>query len=205
MIFRAQPLPGDLNRRPEAPGPDLQLENAPIEPDPPEHCHTATKTTKRGQPYIVSGGENQLYTKKEPSEPIFLFWPARTNMEGAVSGRGANIYAYWRLWVRIPLCTCDFCCWLLGLWRFSSPYCRSFFFSRNASRQLWAWALSIVCAGILAAKCGCARVLLRPPRAVFLALKRAHMGTLTHLLARKKPKSARKIRKIVGSQAPAPL
>ena len=40
MVFRAQPLPGDLNRRPEAPGPDLQLENSPKEVDPPEHCHT---------------------------------------------------------------------------------------------------------------------------------------------------------------------
>ena len=35
-----------------------------------------------------------------------MFWPARTNMEGAGSGRGNNKYAYWRLRVRIPLCTC---------------------------------------------------------------------------------------------------
>ena len=38
----------------------------------------------------------------------FLFWPARPNMEGVGSGRGTNIYACWRLRVRIPLCTCDF-------------------------------------------------------------------------------------------------
>ena len=29
-------------------------------------------------------------------------------MEGAGSGRGTNIYAHWRLRVRIPLCTCVF-------------------------------------------------------------------------------------------------
>ena len=29
-------------------------------------------------------------------------------MEGVGSGRGTNIYACWRLRVRIPLCTCDF-------------------------------------------------------------------------------------------------
>ena len=55
-------------------------------------------------------------------------------MEGGSNGPGANIYAhwrlrvrisrgvlihicaYWRLRVRIPLRTCDFCCWLLVLW-----------------------------------------------------------------------------------------
>ena len=37
-------------------------------------------------------------------------------MEGVGSGRGTNIYACWRLRVRIPLCTCDFFCWLLVLW-----------------------------------------------------------------------------------------
>ena len=59
--------------------------------------------------------KNRLCTKRT-ERAHFLFWPARTNMEGAGSGRGTNIYAYWRLRVRIPLCTCVFCCWLLVLW-----------------------------------------------------------------------------------------
>ena len=38
-------------------------------------------------------------------------------MEGAGSGRGTNIYAYWRLRVRIPLCTCVF---FVGFWCFGA-------------------------------------------------------------------------------------
>ena len=37
-------------------------------------------------------------------------------MEGGGSGRGTNIYACWRLRVRIPPCTCDSFCWLFVLW-----------------------------------------------------------------------------------------
>ena len=115
MVFRAQPLPGDLNRRPEAPGPDLQLENSPIEPDPPAHCRTA-KNYRGGTAENNYSAGKIFYVQKRTERAHFLFWPARTNMEGGGSGRGTNIYAHWRLRVRIPLCTCVFCCWLLVLW-----------------------------------------------------------------------------------------
>ena len=104
---RAQPLPRGLNRVPEAPGPDLQLENSPIEPDPPYRGGTAENNFSAGKIF---------YVQKRTERARFLFWPARTNMEGVGSGRGTNIYAYWRLRVRIPLCTCDIFCWLLVLW-----------------------------------------------------------------------------------------
>ena len=115
VFFRAQPLPWDLNRRPEAPGPDLQLKNSPMEPDPPEHCHTAKNDRGGTAEKQFSAGGN-IHVLKRSERAHFLFWPARTNMEGAGSGRGTNIYAYWRLRVRIPLCTCIIFCWLLVLW-----------------------------------------------------------------------------------------
>ena len=67
-----------------------------------------------GQPKRDSPPKKSFIYKKEPKEPTFLFWPARTNIEGGGSGRGTNIYACWRLRVRIPLCTCDFFCWLFA-------------------------------------------------------------------------------------------
>ena len=52
-----------------------------------------------------SGGEI-FYIQKKTKEPIFLLWPARTNMEGGGSGRGANITACWRLRARTPRSAC---------------------------------------------------------------------------------------------------
>ena len=111
VVFRSQPSPGDLNRRLEAPGPDLQLENSPIEPDPPAHCHTVKNYRGGAAENNYSAGKF-FYIQKRTERAHFLFWPARTNMEGVGSGRGTNIYACWRLRVRIPLCTCDIFCWL---------------------------------------------------------------------------------------------
>ena len=63
-----------------------------------------------GAEKLFSAGKN-IHVQKRSERPHYLFWPARTNMEGGGSGRGTNIYACWRLWVRIPLCTCDSFCW----------------------------------------------------------------------------------------------
>jgi len=80
--------------------------------------------------------------KKEPKEPIFMFWPARTNMEGGGSGRGTNIYAHWRLRVRIPLCTCDVFCWLLVLWGASRSARKKASCARPQWRKLRVWGLT---------------------------------------------------------------
>ena len=45
--------------------------------------------------------------KKKTKEPIFCPGQLEPTWRGAVAG-GVLIYAYWRLRVRIPLCTCDF-------------------------------------------------------------------------------------------------
>ena len=141
MVFRAQPLPGDLNRRPEAPGPDLQLENSPIEPDPPAHCHTV-KNYRGGTAENNYSAGKIFYVQKRTERAHFLFWPARTNMEGAGSGRGTNIYAYWRLRVRIPLCTCVFFCWLLVLWGASRSARKKASCARPHWRKLRVWGLA---------------------------------------------------------------
>ena len=119
-FFARSPLVGDLNRRPKAPGPDLQLENSPIElayRAGPTGTLPHRKKLQRGdsQKWFF-GGNSLLYTKKNRKSP-FSVLPSLTNMEGAGSGRGANIYACWPLRVRIPLCTCvGFCCWLFVVW-----------------------------------------------------------------------------------------
>ena len=104
--FRAEPLPRDLDRRPEAPGPDLQFGNSPIEPDPPAHCHTATNdrggTAEKQICSARGGGGIQL--QKRPERARFLVWPARTNLEEGGGVRGATIYAHLRLRVRTPPC-----------------------------------------------------------------------------------------------------
>ena len=137
VFFCANPLPWDLNRRPEAPGPDLQLENSPMEPGPPEHCHTA-KNDRGGaaEKQFSAGGD--IHVLKRSERAHFLFWPARTNMEGGGSGRGTNIYACWRLRVRIPLCTCVFFGWLLVLWGAS----RSARKKASCARPYW-WKLRV--------------------------------------------------------------
>jgi hypothetical protein len=141
VVFRAQPLPGDLNRRPEAPVPDLQLENSPIEPDPPAHCHTV-KNYRGGTAENNYSAGKFFYIQKRTERAHFLFWPARTNMEGAGSGRGTNIYAHWRLRVRIPLCTCVFCCWLLVLWGASRSARKKASCARPHWRKLRVWGLA---------------------------------------------------------------
>ena len=100
---------------PRSPGSDLQLENLPLGVDPPAHCHTVKNyrggTAEKG---FVTG--KFLYIQKRTERAHFLFWPARTNMEGVGGRVNNNKYACWRLRVRIPLCTCVFFCWLLVLW-----------------------------------------------------------------------------------------
>ena len=103
VVFRAKILPGDLDRRPEAPGPDLQLENSPIEPDPPAHCHTV-KNDREGTAKNNSSAGKIFYIQKRTERAYFLFWPGRTNMEEGGSGRGTHVYACCRLRVRTPLC-----------------------------------------------------------------------------------------------------
>lgn len=63
-------------------------------------------------------------------------------MEGAGSGRGTNIYAYWRLRVRIPLCTCVFFCWLLVLWGASRSARKKASCARPHWRKLRVWGLA---------------------------------------------------------------
>ena len=63
----------------------------------------------------IFGGENYLCTKRS-ERAHFLVWPARTNLEGAGGGRGANIYVHWRLRVRTPPCASVSFCWFLVLW-----------------------------------------------------------------------------------------
>ena len=140
-VFRAQPLPRDLNRRPEAPGPDLQLGNSPIEPDPPAHCHTVKNYRGGAAEKQFSAGKN-IHVQKRSERAHFLFWPARTNMEGAGGGRGTNIYAHWRLRVRIPLCTCVFFCWLLVLWGASRSARKKASCARPHWRKLRVWGLA---------------------------------------------------------------
>ena len=58
----------------------------------------------------IFGGENYLCVQKRSERARFLVWPARTNLERAGSGRGANIYLHWRLRVRTPPCaSVSFC------------------------------------------------------------------------------------------------
>ena len=83
-----------------------------------------------------------FYVQKRIERAPFLFWPARTNMEGAGSGRGTNLYAYWRLRVRIPLCTCVFCCWLLVLWGASCSARKKASCARPHWRKLQVWGLA---------------------------------------------------------------
>ena len=83
-----------------------------------------------------------VYVQKRTERAHFLFWPARTNMEGVGSGRGTNIYAYWRLRVRIPLCTCDFFCWLLVLWGASRSARKKASCARPHWRKLRVWGLA---------------------------------------------------------------
>ena len=63
-------------------------------------------------------------------------------MEGAGSGRGTNIYAYWRLRVRIPLCTCVIFCWLLVLWGASRSARKKASRARPHWRKLRVWGLA---------------------------------------------------------------
>ena len=83
-----------------------------------------------------------FYIQKRTERAHFLFWPARTNMEGAGSGRGTNIYAHWRLRVRIPLCTCVFFCWLLVLWGASRSARKKASCARPHWRKLRVWGLA---------------------------------------------------------------
>ena len=55
---------------------------------------------------------------------------------------GSNIYAYWRLRVRIPLCTCDFFCWLLVLWGASRSARKKASCARPHWRKLRVWGLA---------------------------------------------------------------
>jgi len=52
VIFLAQPSPGDLKRRPETPGPDLQLENSPIELEP-GYAPSTVRPLARGPRVLV--------------------------------------------------------------------------------------------------------------------------------------------------------
>ena len=63
-------------------------------------------------------------------------------MEGAGSGRGTNIHAFWRLRVRIPLCTCVFFCWLLVLWGASRNARKKASCARSQWRKLRVWRLA---------------------------------------------------------------
>ena len=63
-------------------------------------------------------------------------------MEGAGSGRGTNKYAYWRLRVRIPLCTCVFFCWLLVLWGASRNARKKASCARPHWRKMRLWRLA---------------------------------------------------------------
>ena len=72
----------------------------------------------------------------------FLFWPARPNMEGVGSGRGTNIYACWRLRVRIPLCTCDFLLLAFGALGRKSQRARKASCARPHWRKLRVWGLA---------------------------------------------------------------
>ena len=92
MGFRSQAPPGDLNRRPEAPGPDLQFENSPIEPDPPAHCHTATNDRGGTAEKRFSAGKI-IYVQKDPKEPIFWSGQLEPTWRGPVAG-GALIFTY---------------------------------------------------------------------------------------------------------------
>ena len=56
----------------------------------------------------------QNYVQKRSERAHFLVWPARTNLEGVGSGRGANICAYWRLRVRTPSCARPFLLLVFG-------------------------------------------------------------------------------------------
>jgi len=141
VVFCSQPSPGDLNRRLEAPGPDLQLENSPIEPDPPAHCHTV-KNYRGGTAENNYSAGKIFYIQKRTERAHFLFWPARTNMEGVGSGRGTNICACWRLRVRIPLCTCDFFCWLFLLWGASRSARKKASCARPHWQKLRVWGLA---------------------------------------------------------------
>ena len=64
-------------------------------------------------------------------------------MEEAGSGRGTNIYAYWRLRVRTPLCTCDFF-WLpfFVLWGASRSARKKASCARPHWRKLRVWGLA---------------------------------------------------------------
>ena len=143
-FFARSPLVGDLNRRPEAPGPDLQLGNSPIEPPagPPAHCHTG-KNYRGGTAKNDSSAGIDFYIQKRTERAHFLFWPARTNKEGAGSGLGDNIHACWPLRVRIPLCTCvGFCCWLCVLWGASRSARKKGSYVRPHWLKLRVWGLA---------------------------------------------------------------
>ena len=139
--FSRTALPGDLNRSPGAPKPDLQLGHPPIERHPHAHCHTG-KFDRGGTAEKRFVTEKSVYIQKRTERAYFPFWPARTNMEGGGSGRGTNIYAHWRLRVRIPLCTCVSFCWLLVLWGASRSARKKASCARPQWRKLRVWGLA---------------------------------------------------------------
>jgi len=62
-------------------------------------------------------------------------------MEGVGGGRDNNKYACWRLRVRIPLCTCDFFCWLFLLWGASRSARKKASCARPHWQKLRVWGL----------------------------------------------------------------
>ena len=116
--FRAQFFLGDLNRRPEAPGPDLQFENSPIKPDLPAHRHTLLSNGRVGtaEKNIFGGGDYSC-TKEDPKEPIFWSGQLEPTWRGAVAGVAliSNIYAFRRLRVQTPPCASVSFYWFLVL------------------------------------------------------------------------------------------
>ena len=95
--------------------------------------------TEGGQPKNNFRREKISMFKKDPKEPIFCSGQLEPTWRGAVGNvRGTNIYACWRLRVRIPLCTCDFFGWLLVLWGAS----RSARKKASCARPHW-WKLRV--------------------------------------------------------------
>ena len=97
---------------------------------------------QRGGSRKQFSAEENIHVQKRSERAHFLFWPARTNMEGAGGGRGNNIYAHWRLRVRIPLCTYVFFCWLLVLWGASRSARKKASCARPHWRKLRVWGLA---------------------------------------------------------------
>ena len=70
VVFRAQPLPRDLNRRPEAPGPDLQLGELAYRAGPTGTLPHSKKLQRGGSRKTIFGGEKYSCTKKIRKSPF---------------------------------------------------------------------------------------------------------------------------------------